>query len=119
MLIWPEIQAMSKAGIEFQSHTWGHEVVSDMDSAAIQQTLKQSKSDIESKLGKSCVFVAWPHDAVSEEAISLLAASGYRGALRAYGGVEDLSTINLNNILRLNIDGTINPVNYSSYIGLQ
>ncbi len=119
MLIWPEIQAMSKAGIEFQSHTWGHEVVSDMDGAAIQQTLTQSKSDIESKLGKPCVFVAWPHDVTSEEAISLLAASGYRGALRAYGGVEDLSTTNLNNILRLNIDGTINPVDYSSYIGLQ
>jgi peptidoglycan/xylan/chitin deacetylase (PgdA/CDA1 family) len=119
MLIWPEIQAMSKAGMEFQSHTWGHEVVSDMDGAAIQQTLKQSKSDIEVKLGKPCVFVAWPHDATSEEAISLLAASGYRGALRAYGGVEDLSTINFNNILRLNIDGTINPLDYASYIGLQ
>ncbi len=119
MLIWPEIQAMSKSGMEFQSHTWGHEVVSDMDATGIQQTLQQSKSDIESKLGKSCVFVAWPHDAFSEEAISLLAGSGYRGALRAYGGVEDLSTINLSSILRLNIEGTINPVDYSSYIGLQ
>jgi peptidoglycan/xylan/chitin deacetylase (PgdA/CDA1 family) len=119
MLIWPEIQAMSKSGMEFQSHTWGHEVVTDLDAAGIQQTLKQSKSDIESKLGKSCVFVAWPHDAFSEEAISLLAGSGYRGALRAYGGVEDLGTINLNSILRLNIDGTINPVDYASYIGLQ
>ncbi|HEY5500870.1 MAG TPA: DUF4214 domain-containing protein [Candidatus Humimicrobiaceae bacterium] len=119
MLIWPEIQAMSKSGIEFQSHLWGHEVVTDLSASEIKQTLKQSKSDIEVKLGKACVFVAWPHDAVSAEAISLLAASGYRGALRAYGGVEDLSTINLNNILRLNIDSTINPVDYSSYIGLQ
>jgi peptidoglycan/xylan/chitin deacetylase (PgdA/CDA1 family) len=119
MLIWPEIQVMSKYGCEFQSHTWGHEIVPDLDSAGIQQTLKQSKSDIEVKLGKPCVFVAWPHDAVSEEAISLLASSGYRGALRAYGGVEDLSTINLYNIIRLNIDGTIDPVNYASYIGLQ
>jgi len=119
MLIWPEIQAMSKYGIEFQSHTWGHETVANLDANAIQQTLKQSKSDIEVKLGKPCVFVAWPHDSVSDEAISLLAASGYRGALMAYGGVEDLSTINLHNILRLNIDGTINPVDYSSYIGLQ
>ena len=49
MLIWPEIQAMSKSGMEFQSHTWGHEIVTDMDGAAIQQTLKQSKSDIEVK----------------------------------------------------------------------
>ncbi|MCL5073302.1 MAG: DUF4214 domain-containing protein [Actinobacteria bacterium] len=119
MLIWPEIQAMSKSGFEFQSHTWGHEIVTDLDAAAIQQTLKQSKSDIEVKLGKPCVFVAWPHDAFSEEAISLLAASGYRGALRAYGGVEDLSTMNMHSILRLNIDGTINPVDYASYIGLQ
>jgi len=119
MLIWPEIQAMSKYGIEFQSHTWGHEVLTDLDASAILQTLKQSKSDIEVKLGKPCVFVAWPHDALSYEAVSLLAASGYRGALRAYGGVEDLSTINLNNILRLNIDSTINPVDYSKYIGLQ
>jgi peptidoglycan/xylan/chitin deacetylase (PgdA/CDA1 family) len=119
MLIWPEIQVMSKYGCEFQSHTWGHEVVTDLSADAIQQTLKQSKSDIEVKLGKSCVFVAWPHDAFNDEAISLLAASGYRGALRAYGGVEDLSTINLHNILRLNIDGTMNPSEYASYIGLQ
>ena len=119
MLIWSEIQAMSKYGCEFQSHTWGHNVVTDLNADEIQQTLKQSKSDIEVKLGKPCVFVAWPHDAFSEEAISLLAPSGYRGALRAYGGVEDLSTMNLNSILRLNIDGTINPVSYASYIGLQ
>lgn len=119
MLIWPEIQVMSKYGCEFQSHTWGHEIVTDLDATAIQQTLKQSKSDIEVKLGKPCVFVAWPHDAFSDEAISLLAATGYRGAIRAYGGVEDLSTINLYNILRLNIDGTINPIDYASYIGLQ
>jgi peptidoglycan/xylan/chitin deacetylase (PgdA/CDA1 family) len=119
MLIWPEIQAMSKAGMEFQSHTWGHDVVTEIDASEILQTLKQSKSDIEVKLGKPCVFVAWPHDESSAEAISLLASAGYRGALRAYGGVEDLKTINLNNILRLNIDSTINPVDYSSYIGLQ
>jgi len=119
MLIWPEIKEMSKYGIEFQSHMWGHEIVTDIDGDAIQQSLMQSKSDIEVKPGKPCVFVAWPHDAVSGEAISLLGPSGYRGALRAYGGVEDLSTINLNNVLRLNIDATINPVDYSSYIGLQ
>jgi peptidoglycan/xylan/chitin deacetylase (PgdA/CDA1 family) len=119
MLIWPEIQVMSKYGCEFQSHGWGHEIVTDLNADAIQAVLKQSKSDIEVKLGKPCVFIAWPHDAFSEEAISLLAPSGYRGALRAYGGVEDLSTMNLNSILRLNIDGTINPVNYASYIGLQ
>ncbi len=119
MLIWPEIQVMSKYGCEFQSHTWGHEVVTNLDANAITQTLKQSKSDIEVKLGKPCVFVAWPHDAFSDEAISLLAPSGYRGALRAYGGVEDLSTMNLYCILRINIDGTMNPVDYASYIGLQ
>ena len=119
MLIWPEIQAMSNYGCEFQSHTWGHEIVTDLDASAVEQTLKQSKSDIEVKLGKPCVFVAWPHDAFSDETISLLAPSGYRGALRAYGGVEDLSTMNLDNILRLNLDGTINPVDYASYIGLQ
>jgi len=119
MLIWPEIQTMSKSGIEFQSHLWGHEIVSDLGAAEITQTLKQSKSDIEGKIGKPCVFVAWPHDDSSALAISLLAGAGYRGALKAYGGVEDLSTINLHNILRLNVDSTINPVNYSSYIGLQ
>lgn len=119
MLIWPEIQVMSKYGCEFQSHGWNHEIFTDLDADAIQAVLKQSKSDIEVKLGKPCVFIAWPHDAFSAEAISLLAPSGYRGALRAYGGVEDLSTMNLNSILRLNIDGTINPVNYASYIGLQ
>jgi peptidoglycan/xylan/chitin deacetylase (PgdA/CDA1 family) len=119
MLIWPEIQVMSKYGCEFQSHGWGHEIFTDLGADAIQAVLKQSKSDIELGVGKPCVFIAWPHDAVSEEAISLLAASGYRGALKAYGGVEDLSTMNLYSILRLNIDGTINPVEYPNYIGLQ
>ena len=119
MLIWPEIQVMSKYGCEFQSHTWGHEVVTELDAEGIAQTLKQSKSDIEVKLGKPCVFIAWPHDASTREAIAMLDSLGYRGGVWAYGGVEDLSKIDMHNIIRLNIDGTINPMEYASYIGLQ
>ena len=72
MLIWPEIVKMSKYGCEFQSHTWSHNIISNVSLDSAMHELIQSKSDIEIHTGKPVIFVAWPHSATSDEVISCL-----------------------------------------------
>ena len=81
MLIWPEVAAMAKYGIEFQSHTVSHRKIGDLSSDEEYFELAQSKADIEGHLKRPCVFIAWPFDNYSSSLIPLLPQIGYRGAL--------------------------------------
>jgi len=95
MLIWPEISQMSSYGCEFQSHTWSHGIIRNMYIEDSLKELVQSKSDIEVHTGKPVVFVAWPHGATSDKVLGLLSQAGYRGAVNAGGGIEDVRSLNL------------------------
>ena len=119
MLIWPEIKQMSRYGIEFQSHTWSHGIISNVSLETAKFELAQSKSDIEVKLGKSVIFVAWPHGQTSSEVISLLPQVGYAGALLANGGVQSLSSINFYSLKRVSIVAEIAPQAYGEVLQLQ
>jgi len=110
---------MSKYGCEFQSHTWSHRIIRNIPIEEAQKELAQSKSDIEVNTGKPCVFVSWPHDATSSEVIALLPQTGYRGGVRAGGGIEDVRSIDLYNILRLPVTGEISPEAYIDYIRIR
>ncbi|MBM3709065.1 MAG: DUF4214 domain-containing protein [Actinobacteria bacterium] len=119
MLIWPEIKAMSKYGCEFQSHTWSHRIIRNIPIEDAKNELLQSKYDIETNTGKPCVFVSWPHDAFSDKVIALLPLTGYRGALRAGGGVIDIRNLNLYDIKRAPLTGEIPPEAYAGILKLQ
>ena len=101
MLIWPEVAAMAKYGIEFQSHSVSHEHLGDLSSDEVYFELAQSKADIEGHLKRPCVFIAWPFDNYSSSMIPLLPQIGYRGALRYGGGIENVSGINIYAIKRI------------------
>jgi len=119
MLIWPEISQMSSYGCEFQSHTWSHGIIRNMYIEDSLKELVQSKSDIEVHTGKPVVFVAWPHGATSDKVLGLLPQAGYRGAVNAGGGVEDVRSLSLYAIKRLPMLREIPPEAYIEYIGLQ
>ena len=119
MLTWPEIRVMSKYGCEFQSHTWSHRIIRNIPIEEAKKELAQSKQDIEINTGKPCVFVSWPHDAFSDEVLALLPQTGYRGGLRSGGGIENIGSINLYNIIRDSLTGEIPPEAFVRVLGLK
>lgn len=119
MLIWPEIAQMARYGCEFLSHTWSHGIISNMPLDSALKELVQSKSDIETHIGKPVLFVAWPHGASSSQVISLLPQAGYRGAVGYGGGVEDVRTLNIYNIKRVKIVSEISPLAYAELLKLK
>jgi len=118
MLIWPEIEEMDEYGCEFLSHTVNHIRLGLAEDEEVLDELETSREDIESRLGKEVDFFAWPYDNYSEQKWPLIQESGYRGAVRYWGGIEDLRTINLNNIKRVEFNSYVSPVEYAGYLEL-
>ncbi|MBC8390640.1 MAG: polysaccharide deacetylase family protein [Actinobacteria bacterium] len=118
MLIWPEIVEISSYGCEFLSHTVNHIRLGLASDEDVLYELVQSKEDIESHLGKPILFFSWPYDNYSVSKQYLLSQAGYRGAVRYGGGIEDMRTINLYNIKRVEFNGYIIPREYANYLGL-
>jgi len=119
MLIWPEVRAMSKYGIEFQSHTWSHGIITNIPIEQAERELAQSKYDIEVNVGKPCFIVAWSHGIFNGEVLSLLPKTGYRGAAAYDGGINVISNINLYEIKRLRIVAELSPLAYVQLMELK
>ncbi len=118
MLIWPEIKEMDEYGCEFLSHTVNHIRLGLAPDGEMLDELIKSREDIESRLGKDVDFFAWPFDNYSEDKWPLIGEAGYRGAVRYWGGVEDMRTIDLNNIKRVEFNSYVSAIEYAGYLGL-
>jgi len=118
LLIWPEIEEMYEYGCEFQSHTVNHVRLGLASDEDVLYELKQSKEDIESHLGNEVMFVALPKGNYNPDKEPLFEKAGYRGALRHAGGAEDLSTIDLYSIKRVEFNSLISPDRYAGFLEL-
>jgi len=118
ILIWPEIIEMSEYGCEFLSHTVNHIRLGLASDEEFLYELIQSKKDIESHLGNEVLFFAWPYDNHSPLKWPLIPEAGYRSAVRYWGGIEDMRTINLYNIRRVEFNSYIPPNQYVNYLNL-
>ena len=118
MLIWPEIGAMANYGIEFMSHTVSHQHLGGLSADETLYEMTQSRIDIESHLKRPVPFIAWPYDNYSIVDVNLLGQAGYRGAVRYSGGIEDVNTINIYGIKRIQIFSSTSTSAYSSIMGL-
>jgi len=119
MLIWPEVMAMANYGIEFGSHGVIHSFLNQISIEAAKNEMSASKADIEARIKKPCIFIAWPHDAVNGELISLLPQLGYAGGIRYSGGVLDISRANLYNLPRVPFTNDISSDEYAGLLMLQ
>jgi peptidoglycan/xylan/chitin deacetylase (PgdA/CDA1 family) len=118
MLIWPEIKEMDDYGCEFLSHTENHIRLGLATDEEMLDELISSKQDIKEKLGKDVDFFAWPFDNYSEDKWPLIKEAGYEGAVRYWGGIEDINTLDLRNIKRIEFNSYISPSQYAGYLGL-
>ena len=118
ILTWPEIIEMNEYGCEFLSHTVNHVRLGLSSDEEFLYELTESKKDIESHLGSEVLFFAWPYDNHSPLKWPLISDAGYRGAVRYGNGIEDMRTINLYDIKRVEFNSYIPPNQYVNYLNL-
>lgn len=118
ILTWPEIIEMNEYGCEFLSHTVNHVRLGLSSDEEFLYELTESKKDIESHLGNEVLFFAWPYDNHSPLKWPLISEAGYRGAVRYGNGIEDMRTINLYDIKRVEFNSYIPPNQYVNYLKL-
>lgn len=118
ILTWPEIIEMDEYGCEFLSHTVNHIRLGQSSDEEFLNELRQSKKDIESHLDKEVLFFAWPYDNNSPSKWPLIPVAGYRGAVRYGNGIEDMRTLNLYDIKRVEFNSYIPSNQYASYLNL-
>jgi peptidoglycan/xylan/chitin deacetylase (PgdA/CDA1 family) len=118
ILIWPEIEKMHEYGCEFLSHSVNHIRLGLASDEEFLYELSQSKQDIETRLGSEVLFFAWPYDNNSPSKWQLIPEAGYRGAVRYGTGIEDMRTINLFDIKRVEFNSYIPPYQYAGYLKL-
>ena len=118
ILTWPEIIEMNEYGCEFLSHTVNHVRLGLSSDEEFLYELTESKKDIESNLGSEVLFFAWPYDNHSPLKWPLISDAGYRGAVRYGNGIEDMRTINLYDIKRVEFNSYITPNQYVNYLNL-
>ena len=91
-LNWEEVKAMSRAGIEFGSHTMSHPVLSKVeDKHELEYEIRQSKKIIEEKIEKEVIVFSYPiggGDSFSSDIKKEVKDAGYSFAVNYIHGVN-------------------------------
>lgn len=98
-----DILEMSRAGIEFGSHTLNHKLLHQTSPEETRFELEESKEQIEKLLDKPCKVFAYPGGHFNEEARRLAEDTGYLAAFTTHYGDRDrldLYALNRTEILR-------------------
>ena len=83
-LNWDEVGEMARRGIEFGGHTVTHPILSQVSEARIEEEVRQSKRDIEERLGTKVFAFAYPvgeESSYGEAARRAVANAGYNFAV--------------------------------------
>ena len=90
-LVWPEVVALARAGMEIGSHSVDHARLADLPAERIREELVESKRALEQHLGTPVEFFAYPFNAVRSPVRAAIIAAGYRGAVAGeVHGSDDL-----------------------------
>lgn len=84
-----EIMEMSRAGIEFGSHTMTHQLLNQIPEAEIVSEVTGAKQAIESLVQQPCWTLAYPAGFVTETARQAVAQAGHIGAFSTVYGPDD------------------------------
>lgn len=89
VMTWDHLRALTRAGMDVESHTRGHRVLQTLDDNALRDELLGSKQDLEAQLGRPVRAIAYPVGrkiARKERIRSAVAAAGYRVGLSNASG---------------------------------
>ncbi|MDI6793089.1 MAG: polysaccharide deacetylase family protein [bacterium] len=86
---WEQAAEMAANGIEFGAHTLTHPPLTKIASQQAMYEIKDSKQEIEQRLGKAVSFFCYPYGDFNEETKAMVKEAGFMGACCSkYGVVE-------------------------------
>jgi peptidoglycan/xylan/chitin deacetylase (PgdA/CDA1 family) len=83
---WEELGALANEGWEVGSHTKRHPVLPELTEDALDDELGGSRSEIEARLGRRCVSLAYPYGYRSDRVVEAARRAGYTAAARTARG---------------------------------
>jgi peptidoglycan/xylan/chitin deacetylase (PgdA/CDA1 family) len=89
-LVWPEVEALSAAGMEIGSHGEQHRPLSHIPEAEAREEAVESRRKLESRLHRPVEVFAYPFGASRQELKAVLREAGYRAAVSGsvHGGAD-------------------------------
>ncbi len=97
LMEWEQVREMADAGIGIGSHTQSHTVLSRLEPARQEQELRNSKEEIERRIGRPVASLAYPVGGprhFGARTMEIAAACGYCLAFSFNTGRRDLSGVN-------------------------
>jgi peptidoglycan/xylan/chitin deacetylase (PgdA/CDA1 family) len=86
---WAQAREMDAAGIEIGSHTLSHPILTNIDGERLRRELTDSKSKLESILGRSVDLFCYPNGDSNDSVEREVARAGYRCAVTTEQGLND------------------------------
>jgi peptidoglycan/xylan/chitin deacetylase (PgdA/CDA1 family) len=83
---WAELGALADEGWEIGSHTKRHPVLPELTEDALDEELQGSRSEIEARLGRRCVSLAYPYGYRNDRVVDAARRAGYTAAARTARG---------------------------------
>ena len=91
---WADLKEMKENGISVESHTAGHNSLTDLTDDELRRELFDSRNKIIEELGGEVSFIAYPTGAYNLHIAQLVKDAGYKGAFTVkYGNVDANSNV--------------------------
>jgi len=87
-LTWREVEEMSRAGMEFGSHTVNHHLMTQESAGEIARQLETSRAILQRRVPRPVLALAYPGGAVNAAVELQAAAAGYGVAVGVRGGTR-------------------------------
>jgi len=108
LMTWDHVREMSRAGMEFGSHTVSHPILSTItDPSLLRWELEESKATIERETGRPVVALAYPvggRDAANDAVLAATARAGYQFAFTYQPGVNRIGSSDRFRLKRLAVE---------------
>lgn len=111
-MLWDEVRAMRKGGMDIGSHTHTHPILSHLGPSDQLSELATSKRIMQSELGEEVTAVAYPvggRNAYSMDTVEAARGAGYRAAFTCVEGVNRHPAVNPFELKRINVGENLSP----------
>jgi peptidoglycan/xylan/chitin deacetylase (PgdA/CDA1 family) len=129
IMSWDHVRALSRAGMDVESHSRWHRVLQTLDDDLLREELLGSKQDLEQHLGRPCRAIAYPvgrriaHVSRIRNAVK---AAGYRigmtnasGATRIWpGSLNEMMPCDRFDISRVSTDRTMSDAMFFTQVAV-
>jgi len=82
---WDQVASLVDAGWEIGSHTRSHPYLTELDDESLQRELRESRTELQDRLGRPCQTLAYPYADVDARVVEAARSAGYDAAATIFG----------------------------------